>query len=144
MFQLSKLQQEVSECNIQSESYRVYFEEERRTNEMLRNRIKQYEGQEVEKDYMLWMPQVDLTTIKKSLKTADSYILTSIIEYLKLDTYELVKNLSKVVNKWNAAETIAYRDGAIGRNEALSKLLSESNVDKSFVNRIKGEVDYKG
>ena len=89
------------------------------------------------------MPKVDLETIRKALKTADSYILTSLIEYLKLDTYELVKNLSKVVNKGNAAETIAYRDGAIGRNEALTKLLQESNVDKSFVNRIKGEVDLK-
>jgi hypothetical protein len=90
------------------------------------------------------MPKTDLTTIRNALKTADSYILTSIIEYLKVDTYELVKNLAKVTNNGNAAETIAYRDGAIGRNEALSKLLSESNVDKSFVNRIKGEVDYKG
>lgn len=47
----------------------------------------------------------------------DRLITDTIIEYLRLDSYELVKNLAQVTNKENSSEIIAYRDGALGRNE---------------------------
>jgi hypothetical protein len=40
----------------------------------------------------------------------DKITVTVIIEYLKLDAYELVKNLAKVTSSENASNIIAYRD----------------------------------
>jgi hypothetical protein len=66
---------------------------------------------------------------------ADEYTLNKLCEYLRLDSYELVKNLAKVTNKANTAEMIAYRDGALGRNDALLKTLSASIKSRTFIDR---------
>ena len=87
------------------------------------------------------LPQLAVEELKSALKLADSYTMETIIKYLNLDTYELVKNLAKVTNSTNVAETISYKDGAIGRNDALIKLLRESIKGKTFVNRVKGETE---
>ena len=51
----------------------------------------------------------------------------------------MVKNIAKTVNKTNFAEVATYIDGALGRNDALIKVLSDAKTNGTFINRIKGE-----
>ena len=51
-----------------------------------------------------------LNEIKEELKNTNKATLEAIKNYLRLDTFELVKNLAKTVNKENVSEIIAFRD----------------------------------
>jgi len=44
--------------------------------------------------------------------------------------------MAKVINKDNASDSIAYRDGALWRNEALMKVLSESTKKKEYYDKL--------
>lgn len=72
------------------------------------------------------------------MKSADQLTIMVIIEYLKLDSYKLVENLAKVTNSENASNIIAYRDGALGRNQALIERLQKLQKKPAFTNRIEG------
>jgi len=67
------------------------------------------------------MPNKTIHELQKSIQLWDKFTLDLIIDYLKLDTFEIVKKLATITNSTNASETIAYRDGALSRNEALMK-----------------------
>jgi hypothetical protein len=58
---------------------------------------------------------------------------------LKSDIYHLIKNTAKTINKSNYAEESIYMDWAVGRDEALIKILKESVAGRSFINRKVGE-----
>ena len=65
----------------------------------------------------------------------DKYTMEYLIEYLKSDNYELIKNLGAIINKDNVSEVYQYREGALSRNEALIKILKEVIATSTFVNR---------
>ena len=82
-------------------------------------------------------PKFRLSEIENTLKLADKFTLKQIIEYLKLDSYELVKNLARITNKENCSEVIAHRDGALQRNESLIRLLEKYSTEKTFYDKLK-------
>lgn len=84
-------------------------------------------------------PSMPLREIEERIKIIDKATVHVIIEYLKLDNYELVKNLAKVTNSENAGNIIAYRDGAIGRNDALISRLSGIKSIETYKDRIEGK-----
>jgi len=85
-------------------------------------------------------PDLNLKEIESTLKLWDKFTLNQIISYLKLDSFEMVKNIAWTVNKENASEVIAYRDWALQRNESLIKFLSKfKSAEKNKIDRIKGE-----
>lgn len=100
---------------------------------------------EVEKYNAIELPTKGLEQIEAELALCDKFTANAIADYLVLDTYELVKNLAKTVNSSNAAEVIAYRDGAIARNEALIAVLRKigKNESEEFKNRITGRLQTK-
>jgi hypothetical protein len=78
--------------------------------------------------------------LRNALKLADAGTVAIIVEYLKKDTFELVKNLASVTNSENAATIIAYRDGAISRNDALIKTLGQVKKE-TFTNLKTGKME---
>ena len=86
-------------------------------------------------------PWMSLKELETSLKLSDKYTLKIIIEYLKLDSFELVKNIAKVINSQNSSEIIAFRDWALQRNwtlkELFEKIVKES--EKPIHNKLKWE-----
>lgn len=79
--------------------------------------------------------------IEERLKVLTKSASIALIEYLKLDTYLLVQNLAQVTNKDNVSEVIAYRDGAIGRNNALIERLSKvAWKNNEFFDRMEWEI----
>lgn len=93
---------------------------------------------EVEKYNAIELPTKGLERIEAELSLCDKFTANSIADYLVVDTYELVKNLAKTANASNAAEVIAYRDGAIARNDAVINVLRKigKNESDEFKNRI--------
>lgn len=89
-------------------------------------------------------PKMPLKEIEMKFKIIDKITVQVLIEYLKLDSYELVKNLARVTNSENASNIIAYRDGAIGRNEALIQRLSGFKTIDTWKDRLSGEENTKG
>lgn len=84
------------------------------------------------------MPEHTAEELKKALTLADAYVLEKLISYLTLDSYEIVKNLAKITDSSNASQVIAYRDGALSRNEALAKTLRECLSKTHYNDRIEG------
>lgn len=84
-------------------------------------------------------PKYKLSELEKSLQLADKFTMRQISEYLKLDSYELVKNMAKVMNKDNASEVMAHRDGGLQRNDSLIKILDKLTVEKTFQDKFTGE-----
>lgn len=126
---LRQLRESQSECNTERtwvsalklqveslEDEKILLES---SNKSLRNRL-----QESNKYGQLDIPKPK-EEIEERLKTLTKSASIALIEYLKLDTYLLVQNLAQVTNKDNVSEVIAYRDGAIGRNQALIERLSK-------------------
>lgn len=120
-------------CRLKIHSDSIFLEE---ANERIERLTIQVSKKPEERDYTIEMPKLDIEEIKKALKLADEYTMETIIKYLKIDNYELIKNLAKTINKTNFAETSIYMDGALGRNEAMIKVLSQSIKDKTFINRV--------
>lgn len=73
------------------------------------------------------------------MKLWDKETMWWIIDYLRLDSFKLIQWIARTINKDNASEVIAYRDGAIGRNEALINLLSEMTQTKEYYDKLKQE-----
>ena len=82
------------------------------------------------------LPEEWIKSLKSKLKLWDKETMDWIIDYLKLDSFELVQNMAKVINNSNASDSIAYRDGALWRNESLMKLLSESTNKKEYYDKL--------
>ena len=100
---------------------------------------------EVERYNAIELPTKGLEQIEAELALCDKFTANAVADYLTLDTYELVKNLAKTANSSNAAEVIAYRDGAIARNEAVIAVLRKvgKNESEEFKNRITGRLQTK-
>ena len=92
---------------------------------------------------LLQFPETSLSRIKEDMKNADSTTVKSLIKYLRLDIYELVKNLAKVTSSENSMQMIAYRDGAISRTESCIQFLEEFINPKTYVNRMTGQMEDK-
>jgi len=85
-------------------------------------------------------PRFSLAELESTLKLADKYTMKQIAEYLRLDSYELVKNMAKIMNRDNASEVMAHRDGALQRNESLIRMLDKLSKEKIVHDRIKSEM----
>lgn len=84
----------------------------------------------------LELPKEWLKSLKIKLKLWDTETMWWIVDYLKLDSFELVQNMAKVINKDNASDSISYRDGALWRNEALMQVLTESTKKKEYYDKL--------
>lgn len=84
----------------------------------------------------LELPEEWLKTLKIKLKLWDNETIWWIIDYLKLDSFELVQNMAKVINKDNASDSISFRDGWLARNTALMNVLAESTKKKEYFDRL--------
>lgn len=86
---------------------------------------------------MIGFPSSPLKDIEETLKNVDKFTIKAIQEYLKADNQELIKNLAQTLNVGNQPMVIAYKDGAIGRNEALIKKLDSLGKD-TFHDKLTG------
>jgi hypothetical protein len=89
---------------------------------------------------LIEFPSMVLTEIESRMRIADKATIQVIIEYLKTDALAIVKNLAQVVNSSNAANAIAYRDGALGRIDALIKKLATLKTIDVYADRIAGKM----
>lgn len=116
-------------------------------NHKLEEKLKEAQEELTKKEDLYNVIDLPTTTLKEieiKLKMVDKITITVIIEYLKLDAYELVKNLAKVTSSENASNIIAYRDWALSRIQALIERLSSlKTIDSQFKNRIVWEMDEK-
>lgn len=101
------------------------LQNEQRKNGELRDEIEKKDDlnksltkKEIEYN-LIDFPSVPLKDIETQMKYIEPTTSRILVEYLKLDSYKLVQNLAQVTNSDTAANIIAYRDGALGRNEAL-------------------------
>lgn len=62
---------------------------------------------------LIEFPSEPLKDIDKKITLIDETTRNALVEYLKIDSYKIVENLAKVTNSDNAANIIAYRDGAL-------------------------------
>jgi hypothetical protein len=62
------------------------------------------------KRYELKVPKANITKLEQELKLCDTYTKRKIIEYLELDIFELVKNISGTVNNANSSDVINFMD----------------------------------
>lgn len=100
-YQQDKIQQlddELVGCRLKIQSDSIFIEE---ANERIERLTIQVSKKPEERDYTIEMPKLDIEEIKKALKLADEYTMETIIKYLKIDNYELIKNLAKTINKTN-------------------------------------------
>lgn len=79
--------------------------------------------------YDLKVPEDNLEELKAKLKLSDTFTKKVIIDYLDLDTFNLVKNIANTVNDNNSANVINFMNWWIARNTALRTIL-ENSIDK--------------
>ena len=61
--------------------------------------------------YTLVEPKRDIKEFEHALKLCDAFTKKTIIEYLELDNFEFVKNISRTVNDESASNVISFMDG---------------------------------
>lgn len=77
-----------------------------------------------------------LSKLKLKLKLGDRDTMEWIIDYLKIDNFELLKHIAWTINNSNSSEVIAYRDGALWRNLHLIKFLTQFIQEKKYYDRM--------
>jgi len=90
----------LAHSELQSEAYRINLEEEQRLTDRLKHDIDILKSEH--KEYTIDIPTNTVEQLKKKLISGDKYTLETIIEYLKLDNFELIKNVAKIIDKDNA------------------------------------------
>lgn len=80
-------------------------------------------------NYELRVSEDNLEELKAKLKLSDTFTKKVIIDYLDLDTFNLVKNIANTVNDNNSANVINFMNWWIARNTALRTIL-ENSIDK--------------
>ena len=137
----------MDESKIRGEAFAVRLENEMETSKRLRedrNELMEVarEFEEFKNKYnQLEIPNKNLDNLENELRLADKFTMRTIVDYLKLDRYELVANLAKVIDSNNASQIIAYRDWAISRIEVLiAKIGKYANTKDTFTDRLKWEV----
>lgn len=149
-----KLESKYNETKIQCEQLWIEYDEllahykilkeDYIQSEKWREILKKRLNEKKDFDKLIEQPQVSLQDIENTLKFTDKITLKALISYLKIDSLELVKNITKVINQDNANETIQYLSWALARNDALVNMLSKFWQDKvNFVDKLKNEIKTK-
>jgi len=116
------------------------FEEKKKSITIVKNKNKnlteQLEGLHLK--YEVVNPK-HTDTLKK-LAICDEYTVRTIIEYLDLDTYELVKNIAWTINKENSSQVISFMDWWVARNCALKEVLKKNVKRKTeYLDKMTGK-----
>jgi hypothetical protein len=109
--------------------------------------VLEKENEELEKDLTkkdnwyndIYMPELSVKEIEAHLWLFDKFTTDTLTDYLKLDAYELVKNLAKTINSDTAPIVIAYRDWALRTINTLITALSKVKGKWEFFDRMKQE-----
>ena len=59
---------------------------------------------EAKDEYTIEVSDRSVQSLKDDLKLGDKYTMETILEYLKIDNFEIVKNLANIVNNNNVSE----------------------------------------
>lgn len=126
-----KLQNATYERKIES------IEEDLKYKETLINRLRTTQR----KEYEIEEPKIWLNELKEKIKMADDRTIKLIIEFLKLDTFERIKNIALIAKmRGNGMqEAIAYIDWIITSNEMLKQVLQTKIEDKSYIDPLTWE-----
>lgn len=125
---------------VHNQSYQVRLKESENDVQEKRETIKKLKDKVVD----IALPTKGLSEIQAALKLGDKFTINTILEYLKLDTYEFVKTIWWVLNKDNVLQATAYIDWALQRNDSLIKQLSQYTEEKKGVDYIwKGKKNKK-
>ena len=143
---LNETTREYQTLQIHAKTLEIALEEERKKTDMLSRaieaknaRIAELESSEP-KYGNLDFPKFDSKEFEKTLKACHQFTIGVIADYLRLDRFELVKNLAKVTDSSNAATVIAFRDGALSRIESLISVLDKFRKETSYKDRMEGSV----
>ena len=139
--ELCKYNQALDEANIYKQSLSITLKETEKELVEAKSSIKRLKDltKNIPTYNDIEMPKFNLKEIELQLKLVDKLWLKLICDYLKLDSYELVKNIAWLVNKENVEQIIAYRDWALQRNESLIKFLEKHTIEKQKFDRLKWE-----
>jgi predicted RNase H-like nuclease (RuvC/YqgF family) len=107
------------ECNIKELEKEV--EEKKENVRILKERLTNTQ----ETYNKLEIPTKTLKNLEDIFKVSDKFTLRQIAEYLKNDSFELVKSMADVMVKDNSELITAHLNGALKRNDSLIKLLEK-------------------
>jgi len=117
--------------------------QERRNADSLREKIKLLTEKINSYDvrYKIEQPKVTIKNTKRLISMCDEFTISTLIKYIDLDNYELIKNLADITNKDNVSDVTNYLNGWLARNFALKELLLwNTKKTVEFVDKIKNEV----
>jgi hypothetical protein len=60
--------------------------------------------------YKVEQPKTTLENTKRLISMCDEFTINTIVKFIDLDNYELIKNLADVTNTENASDIINYRN----------------------------------
>lgn len=75
--------------------------------------------------HLIELPTKNIQQIDSILKLWDKFMINTLIDYLKLDSYELTKSIPWVMNESNVLQSVSYLDWALQRNQNLIEVLSK-------------------
>ena len=131
--ELQELKQHLDDAVIYTEHLEVSLRETKKDLEEEKNKNIKLK----EKINYIDLPKHSFADLEKKLMLADIYTLQIIVDYLSLDSYELIKNIASRIDKNNIDNYIAYRDWALWRNEELKKVLLKYISKKdTYIDRI--------
>jgi len=78
----------------------------------------------------LTLPKIDIKGFEAILSLVNKTFITALIEYLKTDSFEIVKSTMSIIDSWNQSEVRAFRNGALKRNESLINILKKYEKEK--------------
>lgn len=104
--ELQEMKQHLDDAVIYTEHLEVSLRETKKDLDEEKNKNAKLK----EKINYIDLPKHSFVDLEKKLPLADTYTLQIIIDYLSLDSYELIKNIASRVDKNNIDNYIAYRD----------------------------------
>jgi len=144
--ELQKYKQEVPALHIEIESYKKAYEDERRWKERYKNQVLEQEKllTQSESEYTLDIPRLDIKKIETALESCDAFLLGTIRELIRLDTFEMIKSLANTMQDTTKYEISIATNTIRRRNEAWLGVLDKAIDRKTmYADKMEGKMKSK-
>lgn len=140
--ELQRYRQEVPALYIEIESYKKAYEDEKQWKEKYKKQVLEQEKllTQSNSEYTLDIPRLDIQKIETALKSCDVFLLTTIRELIRLDTYEMMKSLANTMQDTTKYEISIATNTIRRRNEAWLGVLDKAIDRKTvYADKIEGK-----
>lgn len=134
--ELNEYKKEVPRLLIEIETYKKAYEEAEKQKEKYKNKLWESVLKNPDSIDNIEIPRLNIKQIETALKDCDDFLLWTIRELIRLDTWEIVKSLANALQKESKYEISISLNSIRRRNEAWLGMIDKAiNTKTTYIDK---------